>query len=164
VASTPRHNQPHAIQQTGFSLIEVMIVVVIIGAMATVAVPRYANSLARYRADAAARRITADLSLAQTAARQASTTRQVSFDTGNDTYQLPGVTPLHGPGDNLIYYVDLKESPYQAQITSATLGADAILIFDGYGNPDSDGTVVIQVGTEQRQVVINAETGEATVQ
>lgn len=162
MASTPRHNHPRSRQQTGFSLVEVVIVVMIVGTLAAVAVPRYANSLVRYRADASARRIAADLGLAQAAARQASASRQVVFDTTNNTYQLQGVTPLNGPGAN--YDVDLKESPYQAQIVSASLGGDAVIIFDGYGNPDSGGTVVIQVGSDQRQVVIDPETGKATIQ
>ena len=43
---------------------ELVLVMVIVATLAAIAVPRYAQATSRYRADAAARRIAADLSLA----------------------------------------------------------------------------------------------------
>ena len=84
----------------GFGLIEMAIVMAIVGLFATISVPRYANSLTRYRADAAAQRVVADLELAQSAARQAAASRQVTCDSANDTYQLQNVKNLNDNAAN----------------------------------------------------------------
>ena len=62
------------------------------------------------------------------------------------------------------YAVDLSAEPYEAKILSADFGGDATLVFDGYGMPDSGGTVQVQVGENVRTVVFAANTWEATVQ
>ena len=36
--------------------------------------------------------------------------------------------------------------------------------FDAYGVPDNGGSIVIQVGTEQRKITVDADTGKASVQ
>ena len=55
----------------GFSLFELLIAMSVIAIIAAVAVPRYASSVGRYRAESAARRVAADLTLAQAKARAA---------------------------------------------------------------------------------------------
>ncbi len=151
----------HAHGLAGFSLVEVVLVAAIMAVFAAIAVPRYTNSLMRYRCVAASRRVAADLQLAQQAARQASASRQVSFNTGAHTYQLQNVSSLDEQTAN--YDVDLKADPYQARIISADFGGDAVVIFDGYGTPDSDGAVVVQAGTEQRKIVVDADTGRVSI-
>lgn len=146
----------------GFSIIEIVIVLTIVGLLAAVAIPRYANSVTRYRADAAARRIVADLELARSAASQASASRQVAFNSGNHTYQLQNVKNLNDNAAN--YDVDLTDPPYDAQIDAVDFGGDAVLVFDGYGTPDSGGFVQIEVGTEVRRVDVDATSGRATIQ
>lgn len=137
-------------------------VLAIIGIIAAIAAPRYTNSLLRYRAESAARRIAADLSLAQQTAMTASSSRTVTFDIGTHSYTIPGVRELDGPG--VTYAVSLLDPPYEARIFSVNLGGDAVVAFDGYGLPDSGGTVVVEVGDVQRTVVLEATTGTAVVQ
>ena len=146
----------------GFSIVEIVIVVMIIGVFGAIAIPRYANSLTRYRADATARRVVADLALAQSAAKQSASQRQVAFNAVNHSYQIQNVKALDSNAP--FYDVDLTQSPYAAQIDSVNFGGDAVLIFDGHGVPDSTGSVQIHVGSEVRQINIDADTGEATIQ
>src|SRR5204863_23675 len=68
-AHTPILRAGPASSRRAFSLIEITLVLMVMGVLAALAVPRYASALARYRADAAARRIVADLDLARTTAR-----------------------------------------------------------------------------------------------
>lgn len=146
----------------GFSLMEVVMVMAIIGMMAAVAAPRYANSVARYRVDLAAKRIAADMALAQQRAQIVSGSRAVAFAVSTSSYQLPGVPDLKKPA--IDYSVKLEQGPYRAQIISANFGGDAEVVFNGYGVPDSGGSIVISSGSVQRTITLNATTGGVTIQ
>jgi type II secretory pathway pseudopilin PulG len=145
-----------------FSLIEAVIVLLIIGIISAIAAPRYANALARQRVDAAARRIVADLSVAQRQAKSTTTSQTVDFDVLDDFYELVGMKHLDHASRT--YKVVLSQEPYRAAIVSAALGGNTDIAFDGYGVPDSGGTVVIQAGQYQRTITVDADTGRATVQ
>jgi prepilin-type N-terminal cleavage/methylation domain-containing protein len=144
-----------------FTLLELSVVLVLISILAVVALPRFINSAARHRLDAAAIRIVADLSMAQQQARTTSASQTLEFVLADHAYRFPGVTDIDHPGS--VYQVQLSAEPYQAALVSADFGGDAVIIFDGYGNPDSGGSVVIQVGDEQRTITVDAQTGRATV-
>jgi len=149
-------------RRSGFSLLELVLVLAIMATLAAIAVPRYQASLARYRADLAARRIVADLAFARSAAKASSSSRRVKFFVNSDLYRLFELQPLDGVGDN--YDVALFEKPYEADIISANFGADDQIIFDGWGIPDTGGAVVLTVGPEQRTVTVDAESGKAKVE
>lgn len=146
----------------GYTLLEVVLALAIVAVIAAIASPRFAASVTGYRADLAARRIVADLALAQSSAKAASSARTVVFLVSTHKYQLLQVSPLDGGAGS--YTVDLTDRPYEAKLVSASLGGDAQIIFNGWGIPDSGGNVVLTVGSRQKTITINAETGKATVQ
>ena len=148
--------------RTGFSLLELVMVVAIIGVLAAIAAPRYGRAIARYRADMAARRIAADLALAGRAARTAGASKTVSFSVAGAEYTIPGLPSLRDSTAD--YRVVLSDSPYQAAVVSADFGGDADVAFDGYGTPDSGGSISIQVGEYTKTVVLDAGSGKATIQ
>jgi type II secretory pathway pseudopilin PulG len=149
-------------QGGGFSLLELVLVLAIVVTLTAIAAPRYQGSVARYRADLAARRIVADLALAQSNAKAVSSSRSVVFSISANNYQMPDLPPLDGTAGS--YIVELSEKPYEADITSADFGGNQDVTFNGWGIPDSDGTVILTVGSEQRTVTLDAETGRAEVQ
>ncbi|MFQ6036852.1 MAG: GspH/FimT family pseudopilin, partial [Sedimentisphaerales bacterium] len=151
-------SEVEATRHGGFSLLEMVLVLAIIATLTAIAAPRYQTALVRYRADLAARRIIADLALAQSNAKAGSSSRSVVFSVAADNYQMPDLSPLDGTSG--IYQVNLSEKPYEADIISADFGADDQIIFDGWGLPDSGGTLVLTVGPEQRTVTVDAETGK----
>jgi Tfp pilus assembly protein FimT len=137
----------------------VMAIIAIAGAIAT---PRWAQSLGRYRADAAARRIVADLLLAQTNARATSTAQTITFSPGQDSYTLSGLTnPETGAGT---YTVSLSGAPYLADLTSADFALALPLTFNGFGSPSTGGQVTVTTGGFSRTITIDADSGAATIQ
>ena len=143
-----------------FTLVELLVVVFILGVMATVAVPRLANSLVLQRIDSAGARIVADLALARRHARLSGTSETVTFTTAPSGYAFSTVTDPNHPSQT--YSVSLGDEPYGAVILSVNFGGDAALVFDGYGVPDSGGSVVIQVGSYQVTISVDADSGRAT--
>ena len=143
-----------------FSLVELVLVVAIMAMVSAIAVPRYANSIARYRADSAARRVAADLALAQNQASTAGKPQSVVFVARS--YQMPGMPHLDGKsyGD---YTVDLGSDPYAVTRVAAEFGGDATIKFDLYGVPDTGGSVVIEVGDARRVVVVSPDSGRITI-
>ena len=107
-------------------------------------------------------RIAHDLRLARTHAQSASASQSVAFNSpGSNKYELTGVDDPHRPGKP--YEVNVSAEPYLAFIVTVNFGGDATVTFDGYGQPDSGGTVTVQSGAHQKTVTVDAETGKVDV-
>lgn len=145
----------------GFSLVELVLVVAIIASLAAIAVPRYARSIVRFRVESAARRIVADLDLARKSARRSSTSRTVAFTIAANTYRISGLGGLDDRSQD--YAVLLSGEPYRAAIVSCDFGGDTEVVFDGYGVPDSGGTVTVRCGDIRKTVELDPETRRATI-
>jgi prepilin-type N-terminal cleavage/methylation domain-containing protein len=146
----------------GFSLIELALVLAIAGIMFAIAAPRYGQAVDRYRADISAKRVAADLILAKTRARTASHSQSVTFDRSTGTYTLPGEASPDHPSST--YSVDLRKAPYQASLVAASFSGTSAITFNGYGVPDSAGSVTVQAGSSRRTVAVSANSGEITIQ
>lgn len=145
----------------GFSLLDLIVVIAILGIVARVALPRLSNTYARNRLDAAARRIVSDLALAQQRARQLSTPQNVQFDSGSSAYVLDGMSDPAHPAS--AYKIALDAAPYEVALAQVDFGGDEKLVFDGFGVPDSGGDVYLRLGGQLRQVTLAATTGRATI-
>ena len=145
-----------------FTLIELVLVLVIIGIMGAIAMPKYASAVSRYRADAAARRIASDLGYARSLAIATSTSTSVQFHCDTSTYQIAAVAdPDHGG----VFTVALANDPYLASFSSATAVSNAFIVtYNGYGIPTSTPTIVVTSGSTSRTVTIAPDIGTATVQ
>lgn len=151
----------HARRVCAFSLIELVIVLAIMATMAAVAVPRYASASHRYRADAAAQRIARDLELAMDAARTTGASCTVQYSADRISYTMPSVTGLDSSAD--VYAVKLHLPPYNVSVLVVDFGGDDQLVFDGWGQPDSSGFVLIVVGQEGRRIDLAGDTGQVTI-
>ncbi|MBN1489571.1 MAG: prepilin-type N-terminal cleavage/methylation domain-containing protein [Phycisphaerae bacterium] len=144
----------------GYTLVEVVLVLAILGLCAGIAVPRFANSIALHRAEAAGERLVVDLTLARQQARQSSASRTITFDSVAHSYSIAGVAGLDN--QQATYSVVLTREPYNARIASVDLGGNNTITFDGYGAPDCGGSIVVSVGRFQVTVTVDAATGKAT--
>lgn len=138
-----------------------MMTLVIMGMIAAVAAPRYSGFISQQRLDAAARRIMADIALAQHRARITGTNHKVKFWLSTDRYRLPGM--LDPDRSSLGYEVRLSEEPYGIAIDSVDLGGGDTVTFDAFGVPDCGGTITIRLGSRQTTIAVDAETGRTSV-
>jgi prepilin-type N-terminal cleavage/methylation domain-containing protein len=144
-----------------FTLVELTLVLVIIAIIAGVGAPKYANAVAHYRADTAANRLAADLGAAQSQARASSKPQTVTFDTVNSAYTIP-VKDLNNASSTTT--VSLNAGQYLAHIASVSFNSATQVTFDIYGKPDNGGSVVLQVGSWTKTIVLDPDSGKATVQ
>ncbi|MEK7391029.1 MAG: prepilin-type N-terminal cleavage/methylation domain-containing protein, partial [Fibrobacterota bacterium] len=145
----------------GFSIVELVCVVVIIGILSTMAIPRFGNSIALHSADAAARRIGADLELARRRAMTTSVSQTVRLQSGKlANYTLVGFPNPNHPRQP--YTVSLAKDCYGVELESYNVGGDLDLVFDMYGVPDSAGQIVIRIGAHTRTIAIDAGNGRTS--
>jgi len=166
------------IGRTGYTMIEVVVVMLVIGILAAVAAPRYMSSLNRYRVEAAARRIVADLNHMRGSALMKGSLQDqwVSFDSSSEKYHMWFSPDPDHPSNE--YWVEFSKTAYPVDLVSAaftnTVGATSTVtvIYDMYGTANSgfspvaplaSGQIVVASGSQQRTVVIDPVTGKASV-
>lgn len=149
-------------EKRAFSLIELVLVIAIMAIFAALAAPRYGRASGRYRLDLAARRVAADLRLAQSSAEAASTSCTVVFAASTNQYQLSGVPSPDGlSGD---YTVSLSGDPYRVDLTGANFNNAPEVVFSGWGLPNHGGVVTLAAGSQQKTITLEATTGQVCIQ
>jgi len=147
----------------GFTLIELVLVMFIVGIVGAMAVPRFVGFLGNARANAAITRIKSDLAAARLRAKQTGQHQTIVFDTARNEYQIAGWESLKRSADS--YTVNLAADPYQATLVTADFDGSATLVFDGWGqpvsesdNPIASGTITISAAGQTRSLGIKNTT------
>jgi len=145
-------------RSTGFSLVELVIVVFVLGTIAAIAAPRFGHASSSYRLEAAVKKLETDLGFAVRSARAQSTTVEFVFDPDNDRYTLVGVADPHNPKGDLT--IDLSAMPYGVDLSDVRFsGPDSkVLVINGHGTIVNQGVVRIGLGSNARLIALGSNT------
>lgn len=158
-------NRANVRPRRGFTLIDLTLTLFIIGLFAAIALPRYGQLVTKFRADAVADQMAADLNFARQQAKLKGTTQAVQFDAAANQYELIGLSDIDHPESP--YLIGLSGSDAAADLVSVSFGSsgtDTSVVFDMYGRPDSGGSVVIEVAGNQRTILVERMTGSVEIQ
>jgi len=152
-----------SMRRPGFTLLELTVALVIIGLLASLVAPRFAQSIVANRVEMAARRLSADLRRVQDAARITSSSLVVRFTVSSTAgiYEVPGLPDLDHRGGH--YVVRLHDDPYRVEVAAVSLGGDNELVFDGQGKPDTAGTITLRAGDHVRTITIDGPSGRSAI-
>lgn len=141
----------------GYSLVDVTLTVLILGVLASVAIPRFTSALDDYRGESAVQRLVTDLQWARRHARATGTAETVTFDTTAGCYAFSSIRDPNRADQ--MYSVRLADSPWLARISRVTFDDSQALTFDGFGFPQSSGKIELSVGGTVRVVTVDGSTG-----
>lgn len=153
---------PWSSRGRGFSLLELIAVIVILAIISAIAAPRYSLAIQRYRLEMAANRVAADISLAKSYARAKGSSATISFSASSSSYSIAGLTSTERAGE--AHGVDLSRDPFGVSIQSVDFAGTNTLTIKGYGTPTSGGTVRLRLGDLSKTISVAAGSGEVSVQ
>lgn len=142
-------------RSTGFSLVELVVVIVVLGTIAAIAAPRFGHAANSYRLESAVQKLEADLRYATQMARAQSRTITVHFDPDSDSYRIIGVKDAFGGAND--YSVDLSQPPYQIDLADVRFsdGTPSALRINGHGSLINKGVVRLELGPNARLIGID---------
>jgi len=146
----------HNTRSAGFSLVELVVVVMVLGVIAAIAAPRFGHAASSHRVDAAQKKIQLDLEYASQVARARSEAVVIEFDLDTDSYTLVGIKDPLNPGRD--YTVFLNEAPYSSRITDVRFSGTSVtsLTLNGHGVVDTEGVIRIESGLNARLIGFGA--------
>jgi len=120
-------------KHAGFTLIELMVVIGIVGLLAAITVPNLISRLPKYRVGSAARNVISAVEFSRLQAIRENSPVDVNFDYANDR-----VTVVNSGGNTLRQI----QCPSDVDLIDSGLGA--LLQFDGRGFANQDGLVTVE--------------------
>ncbi|MBX3390029.1 MAG: prepilin-type N-terminal cleavage/methylation domain-containing protein [Phycisphaeraceae bacterium] len=145
-----------------FSLFELVVVLSILTIFASIAAPKYAGAVSRYKLDAAARRVAADLERSRALARASGSNWTIRFVPSSNSYSIVGLVVGSSKGSD--YTVRLGSPPYSITLESADFAGSKDLQFGGFGCPAIGGTIVLRGGVDKRSIVVDSASGAVSIQ
>ncbi len=155
-------------RRCAMSLIEVTLVIFVIGVLAAVATPRFANSVRVMRLEAAARQLAAHIDYIRNVAINEGRTTELVCDNSLHTYGSTSVDSPELTGELLT--VSMQQDFDLTFTLTADFDATSTLLFDFEGVPHvgaaamTQGTIELGSGSDKFAVKIAAGTGATSVE
>jgi Tfp pilus assembly protein FimT len=174
--------------QKGFTFIEILIIVLLMGIMATIAFPSIQSGLEASRLTAAAGEITVALEYGQLTAMTSGGQTRVTIDADADSilverFEITGdimaggaqmpendidtgtfenvAHPFSRGEDYAILFAD-EDRLENVDIGASTFGAGNFVTFDAFGSPSDGGTVTLTLGVRQVTLTVDSLSGRVT--
>lgn len=148
-----------AAKSNGFTLVELMIVILIFGVMLTLSIPSFGRFLQTWKLHGEVDRMAATLRMARSAAVMRNSAAVFRFDTNRRTYFYFEDNDGDGQLDNGEYRSATHTLPASINFESHTLGGTAVT-FGPRGNTMQGGSITLQNGLDRtRQITIFGGTG-----
>jgi len=119
--------RPLVNQQKGFSLIELIVVMGIMGILATIAAPSFQNYIRNQNLKTAARGITSDFFATREKALSENVRYRITFDQASNSYTIAGGTAAGAP------YVDQQTKLMTSYASYIKVDADQVVFFQTRG-------------------------------
>ena len=153
---------------SGFTLLELSIVILLLGVLATAALPSFVTAYSQFKLEAAADAVATALVYAQNVAIQRQHTVEVTFDANNEEFELADVNDgvlLLNPLTRKDYMVEFGATPMLAgvDIASAAFGDQSKVSFDYLGRLSSPGSVMLQYSEGTLWVTVSGVVGRIRV-
>ena len=172
----------------GFTLVEALVIIFILGIVTALAIPTLQSGLAESKLAGASGEITVALEYAQLVAMTSGSQTRVTIDAANDTILVERFTisgditggaaeiaendiesgafatvahPASRGKDYNIIFAD-EDRFDGVDIASATFGGGQTVTFDAMGVPSNGGTVTLSLGSNQVSVTVDALSGKVT--
>lgn len=129
----------------GFSLIELVIVVAILGVITAIAVPRFADASSGRKLQAARTAIIADIENLKLKARASSSQYVIMFDIDNERYVFAKGNEV--TRDSIVFVRELDEEPFGIQIHRTNRSATGTAIITPFGDLSPPVTIEITDGS-----------------
>ncbi len=145
-----------------FTLVELVLVMAILAVLGAIALPRFGRSVGRQRLAGAAARVAADVRWARSRAVLRSTSVGIVFPAAGQalSYQMVGSPDLDRGmpvgGTSTV-------SAPGVVVSACDFGGSTSINFDGYGVPDSGGSITLRMGEFASTISVDAQTGAPTV-